>query len=508
MVVINYQDQLQSGTFEFAVHYLVDNELDLSIFDKYYKNDTTGQAAYDPAILLKIILFAYSKGITSSREIQWCCETNIVFKALSCDTTPHYTTIAAFVSSHGTEITDLFEQVLLICHKQGLLGNELFAIDGCKLPSNAAKEWSGTFKELEQKRKKLRKQIRHHIKEHKRLDSQDTRDEARVQRQAQAIETLKKAAKKVDKFLKTHSPRTGQGKNKTEVKSNITDNDSAKMTTSKGTIQGYNGIASVDKKHQIIIDAQVFGNGSEQHTLKPILEGIKARYKKLGMSTDIYADNAIVTADTGFSSKENNAYLENNKINAYIPDNRFRSRDITFTDQKEKYGKRPTQPKKHDVNIIPSSEFYFDAATKTCICPQGKTLSLKNERTDANGHQKIYFGGKLLDCRHCPIKAQCMRNPESADNRKRSGRQVSFIIEKNSMQDATDRMKAKIDDAYGRYIYSHRMHVVEPVFANICKNKRLDRFSLRGQEKVDGQWKLFSMIHNIEKLYKYGNLAV
>ena len=85
MVVINYQDQLQPGTFEHAIHYLIDQKLDLSIFNPNYKNDDGGRPAYDPAILLKIILFAYSKGITSSREIQWCCETNIIFKALSCD---------------------------------------------------------------------------------------------------------------------------------------------------------------------------------------------------------------------------------------------------------------------------------------------------------------------------------------------------------------------------------------------------------------------------------------
>ncbi len=91
-----------------------------------------GRAAYDPAILLKIILFAYSKGITSSREIAWCCETNILFKALSCDTTPHFTTIANFVSSYPKAIETLFEQVLLICHEEGLLGNELFAIDAAR----------------------------------------------------------------------------------------------------------------------------------------------------------------------------------------------------------------------------------------------------------------------------------------------------------------------------------------------------------------------------------------
>lgn len=127
MVVINYLDQLQAGTFEHAIHHLIDSKLDLSVFYPKYQNDATGRPAYDPAALLKIILFAYSKGITSSREIQWCCETNVIFKALSCDSVPHFTTIAAFVSGRRKEIEKVFEQVLLICHTQGLLGNELFA---------------------------------------------------------------------------------------------------------------------------------------------------------------------------------------------------------------------------------------------------------------------------------------------------------------------------------------------------------------------------------------------
>jgi transposase len=240
MVIINYLDQLQAGTFEHAIHHLIDSRLDLSVFYPKYKNDKNGRPAYDPAALLKIILFAYSKGITSSREIQWCCETNIIFKALSCDSVPHWTTIAAFVSGRKQEIESVFEQVLLICHEQGLLGNELFAIDGCKMSSNAAKEWSGTFKELQEKRDKLKRQISYHMNEHEKLDNNEAADEARKQRTAQAIDTLNKAHDKIEKFLTEKEPRMGKGKRPQEVKSNITDNESGKMTTSKGTIKGYN----------------------------------------------------------------------------------------------------------------------------------------------------------------------------------------------------------------------------------------------------------------------------
>ena len=138
------------------------------------------------------------------------------------------------------------------------------------MPSNAAKEWSGTFKELVAKRDKLKRQIRYHLEQHKKLDEQANADEVRKARHQQSIDTLNKAHEKITVFLKTASPRMGQGKRSKEVKSNITDNQSAKMTTSKGTIQGYNGVAAVDKKHQIIVDAQVFGEGQEHHTLQPI----------------------------------------------------------------------------------------------------------------------------------------------------------------------------------------------------------------------------------------------
>lgn len=506
MVVINYAEQLQPGTFEYALHHLVSDRLDLSIFHKHYQNDSPdgGRSAYDPAILLKIILFAYSKGITSSREIMWNCENNILFKALSCDTVPHFTTIAAFVSRFPDELEQLFEQIVLVCHEENLIGNELFAIDGCKMPSNAAKEWSGTFKELEEKRHKLRKQLRDHIRAHQRLDKKEPEFDARKERHRKAIETLNKAFDKVDKFLKTNRPRMGEGKRPKEVKSNITDNESAKMKTGKGTIQGYNGIATVDKKHQIIVDAQAFGQGQEQHTLVPILETIANRFDRIG----IPLRQQIITADTGYANEGNYQYLYENRINGWIPDNGFRQRDARFLKQKIKYGKRHADEKKVAGEQIPVSEFQFDKKRRRCICPAGEEISYRGDNKDVAGHMRAWFEGRLLQCRRCDIKNKCMRNPASANHRKGKGRQVSFIVDKaRNKTDYTSWMKKRVDSEKGKLIYSHRMSVVEPVFANIESNKKLNRFSLRGKEKVQGQWQLYCMVHNIEKLANYGKVA-
>ena len=144
LLALDFDRQILPGTFEYALRHLVDNELDLEGFHQRYKNDVQGAAAFNPAALLKIILLAYSRGIISSRKIEAACRENMLFIAVSGDSQPHFTTLAAFIANAGELIAKLFAQVLLICDRQGLIGKELFAIDGVKLPSNASKEKSGT----------------------------------------------------------------------------------------------------------------------------------------------------------------------------------------------------------------------------------------------------------------------------------------------------------------------------------------------------------------------------
>ena len=501
MVVVNFEEQIRPGTFEFVLHHLIEDKLDLSAFYGKYKNDTGGRSAYNPAILLKIILYAYYKGVRSSRDIEWECQNNIMFKALTCDTTPHFTSIASFISSHPDAIEDIFTQILMVCDEEGLIGHELIAIDGCKISSNAAKEHSGTFDELARKRDKIQQQIKACMKEHKSLDRRRKGESDRKDQLEKTIDTLDKHFNKIDQFLKTAAPRMGQGKRPKEVKSNITDNESAKMLTSKGTIQGYNGVAAVDKKHQIIVDAQAFGEGQEHHTLKPVLDKIQQRYADAEFGNPI-EDQIVVTADTGFANEANYAYLKEEAINAYIPDNAFRSRDPKFKSQKSDHGKRHQDTVKGVRRVIPAGEFQLNRRNKTCICPEGNEMWLRNETTSDFGKVKLFFEGKLTDCRNCARKHECMRNPSSADTREGHGRQVSFTI--NTSKSPTAWMQKRVDSRYGKQVYGHRMSTVEPVFANIGTQKGLNRFSLRGKQKVQGQWQLYCLVHNIEKIANYG----
>jgi transposase len=135
LLPVRFSEQILPGTFEYALNWLVDHEIDLSVFDARYRNDETGASAYHPGVLLKVVLLGYARGLTSSRSIERACRENIVFMALSGDSAPHFTTIAGFVAKLPGEITAVFRDVLLVCDEQGLIGKELFAVDGCKLAS-------------------------------------------------------------------------------------------------------------------------------------------------------------------------------------------------------------------------------------------------------------------------------------------------------------------------------------------------------------------------------------
>ncbi len=494
---LNYLEVLGENTFEYCLYRLLECDDLLADFYLRYKNKHVGRKAYPPALLLRIIFYAYYRGITSSRVIERCCKTDLKFMSLAAGRQPHFTTIADFVSSNGSAIKSLFHKVLLVCDQSGLVGKEHFAIDGCKLPTDSSKQWSGTHAELRKKSDKMKAAAEKIVSVHISNDGTKQGTNALPDEKKQTVETLLANAKKIDDFLATNEPRMGQGKRPKEVQSNITDNESAKMTTSKGTIQGMAFVTAADEKHQIIISAKGFGMGQEQATLKPIIEDIKAN-----LSENIFNTSVVLTADTGFSSEDNMQYIFNENINAVIPDNQFRKRNPVYAESdlynKHKALRKKTRKDKAKTNAaIPSSEFTVNLDTNTCICPAGKELLFLGDHFESTRGTYSRFRGKLPDCRSCKLQAKCMKKPI-----KDQGRQVSFLNKEQEKRSCLDLMKEKIDSEEGRRIYSRRMWTIEPVFGNITSNKGLDRISLRGEEKCTAQWLMFCLVHNIEKLWK------
>jgi len=422
--------------------------------------------------------------------IERLCKSDMTFIALAGGRQPHFTTIANFVSNNCEAISSLFHKILLVCDQSGLIGKKHFAIDGCKLPTNASKQWSGTHKELRRKSEKMKKAAEKIIKRHMSNDS-DNGSGKNIEDEKQTIEKLMKNARKIDDLLADEEPRMGKGKQKKEVQSNITDNESAKMKTSHGVIQGYVGVSAVDSKNQIIISAEAFGQCQEHDLLEPIVNDVK---ENLGLH---YMKKARLTADSGFHNKHNVAFCQDENIDAYIADKSFRSRDPRFKDYKR--FKPETKPKKY----FTPTDFSFNKLSNSCSCPAGKKMWQSQSNIIMGEHIYHRFEGYLNDCRQCSLQKRCMRRLPT--NR---GRQVSIRIGDAKQQEPSllKQMQEKIDSRQGRHIYSQRLGTVEPVFGNINTNKRLNRFSLRGKTKVNAQWLMFCMVHNIEKFQHYGSI--
>ena len=495
LLAVDFDRQILPGTFEYALRHLVDHELDLEDFHQRYKNDVQGAAAFDPAVLLKIILLAYSRGMISSRKIEAACRENMLFIAISGDSQPHFTTLAAFIANAGELITKLFTQVLLICDRQGLIGKEMFAIDGVKLPSNASKEKSGTRADFLRQAERMEKAAAKIIDKHQQADASKT-DAAAAQREAKQLKRLQHEAKQLRDWL-ADNPKDRKGVKNGIRLSNRTDNESAKMATSKGVVQGYTGVAAVDSQHQIIVEAQAHGTGSEQELLMPVVNATASMRKP----------ETVIAADNGYHSEANLKALAEANIDAYIPDKDYRQRDERYADQaihQQKpdplANKRPKTPK---VTTFKPGDFQLAEDLSHCLCPAGKRLYRTGRNCTLNGYASVRFQGAFRDCEPCTQRPQCLKDPT-----KTRARQVTFLQGKrDDSPNHSDQMKPKIDSDLGKRIIAQRFATVEPVFGNLRGNKRLHRFTLRSKAKVDGQWKLFCLMHNLEKLAHHGYAA-
>ena len=305
------------------------------------------------------------------------------------------------------------------------------------------------------------------------------------------MQVIAKEAQRTRDFVASTAKR--KNRKGQELKSNVTDNDSAKMATSKGVIQGYAAQAAVDSQNQVIVAADVLGSSQEQMALLPMVE----------LTGALRHDDTVITTDAGYHSNDNLKALCEQGIPAMIADKMMRQRDERFKDQAKYKTVDPLSFKRpigedQPIRFFKPSDFRYDAASNRCICPAGESLHSKGANCVANGRVHHKFMGSLSTCMPCKLRSQCIRHPERTKIR-----QVAlFAKNQASPMAAIETMKRAIDSPRGRRLYSQRIGTVEPVFANLRHNKRLNRFTLRGRDKVDTQWHLYCLVHNIEKIAK------
>jgi hypothetical protein len=301
----------------------------------------------------------------------------------------------------------------------------------------------------------------------------------------------------LNQFLQEQEPKYGsEGK---EIQSNVIDNESVKMPTSHGVVQGYNAQALVDSKHQVILAAEAFAS-QDHENLAPMLEDAKKNLASIGKD-ETYFQGKQLTADSNYHSFNSLNVCQDEKIDAYIPDIQFRKRDPHFADQERFqdgiHGRQRTGAKPSPFN---ASDFSFDASKQVYLCPQGKELTCHAHNQVNRYRTYDVYHARVQDCAACPVKSRCLSKSTA------SRRYLSIPVD-SQPPNLIDAMKAKVDSEVGKRIYARRLAIVEPVFANICVQKHMNRFTLRSKLKVDVQWRLFALVHNIGKIHIFGALA-
>jgi hypothetical protein len=224
-----------------------------------------------------------------------------------------------------------------------------------------------------------------------------------ARRQEQSIERLRRKSERLREFLATNEPRQGARR---EVQSNVTDNDSCRMHTSHGTLQGYNAQALVDGKHQIIVHGEAMGAGQDFRHVAPMLEGAADHLEWAGIAEEMPLDGATFSADCNYHSHENLAACARAGVDAYIPDANFRKRDPRFATQ-ERHKPKAEQNEPRRLGL---EHFSYDEASDSYRCPKGRVLRLEAATTyDQRGNVYRRYQARREDCEACPLREQCIQ---------------------------------------------------------------------------------------------------
>lgn len=459
LLPLNIREMIPEDHLVHGVSTLVER-LDLSSIYQTYKNSEGGRPSYHPLMLIKVIFYSYAIGVRSSRKIAARLESDVFFMYLAAMQRPDFRTISDFRKDHLEELKELFQQIVVISMSLGIAKIGHISIDGTKMRASAGRRKTKSTESLGKLEQKIEKEIEKMLDEAEEIDEQ----EDRLYGDKRGDEMPKELRNKENLIRKIEEAKKKLKKNGWK-RINITDPDSRFMQDPDGGINmSYNTQVAVDEETQVIVANDVTSEVNDHHQFIPL-------YEQVVDNTDKKPEE--VSADCGYANGKNYMYIEDNKIDAYLPDQMFdKEVDKEGNEKLSKYDRR---------------NFKYNKDKDTITCPEGKILVFKTNRKKDGIKSSIYVGQECSDCRE---RLECTRG--SVRHIKVS--EVDGIIE---------RMREKLLTEEGRQRYKKRLSTAEPVFGNLKKNLGYRDFQLRGLVKVRGEFQLMCIAHNIKKIHKY-----
>ena len=431
---------------------LIVDELDLIEIVAAYSNEK-GQPPFDPHMMTALLLYAYCRGIYSSRRIAQACRERVDFMIIIALDPPDFRTISNFRKRHLKALAGLFVQVLKLCEKAGLVKLGHVALDGTKIKANASKHKAMSYERMEKRAAELEAEVAKWLSSAEAADAGEDklygRDKtgeempdwvADKKRRAETIRAAKAALEaeakaaaeaKVKEEAAAEEKRQAKGRKKPGPKAappsgepdpkaqkNFTDPESRIMKSKDGFVQAFNAQAAVDAEAQIIVAQAVTQDANDRRQLAPMTDAIE---------TNLGRKPEQLSADSGYCSNANIEALETRGIDGYIAPGR-------------------------------TKDTADGAAEASMAAP--------------------------------PADASATASPEPA-----------------SAPTRVEAMREKIKAGGHDSPYRLRKQLPEPVFGQIKQARGFRQFLLRGLEKVQAEWSIVCTAHNLLKLAQRRTLS-
>ncbi len=304
------------------------DELDLSAIEDTYSEER-GYPPYHPRMMTKLLLYGYCTGTYSSRRLAEKLVDSVAYRYLAAGNQPDFRTLSDFRKLHGVALSELFEQILKLCQKSGLVKLGRVAIDGTKIKANASKHKAMSYRRMIEKESQIKREVREIMERAEATDREE--DElygadrsgnelpAELARRDSRLKVIREAKAALEAEARERAKAAGKdatdARPPDKAQRNFTDPESKIQKTGDGYIQGYNAQIAVDEHAQVIVSQHVTSSSPDAEQLKPAIAAIRRVLRRKPKQ---------LVADAGYWSESNVAHLEAQKIEAFIATGRMK----------------------------------------------------------------------------------------------------------------------------------------------------------------------------------------
>ena len=428
---------------------------------------TAGEPAYDVRLMTKVLIYAYARGITSSREMARQCEENLAFQYLTKGQCPNFRTIALFRRRKRHLLRWVFRKTVQVAHQMGMARLGLVALDSVKLAADASAGKKMTRGQIQEEIKKLDEYLR-------KVETSDQQEDhqygvsQRGDELPPELQGAQQRKEKLEKALEVLKERQAAAKREPPKDVSIVDPEAPWVKKGGKSIRGYSGQVAADSEHQVIVGIKATAEGTDNDQLNPMLQEVE---KTTGQAPD------QLVADSGYYTDDAVLEASKSKTDCLVPDSETAA--------------QLNNPKRGESTkaAYAVSQFAYDEAKDEFTCPQQKKLPfVRNHKT--RGHPtKVY---RCADCHDCPFRSQCTDHASGLR---------STELRKDHAEIRKIREKLKTES--GKATYKKRKAIIEPIFGRWQHNWGIRRLRLRGLAGFSVELHLLAIAHNVTKLFRF-----